>query len=421
LHFRLTRRRLLGRLGLVLPASTIFLQACGSASRLTPTALPPSATPLPAPATPTNLAATATPVPTATTAPPTFTPTPAPQGMTSPDYAIQVFLWGSAVANRDLALAKEAGFRWVKQSIEWRYVEPHVKGTYEFNEPDRLIDLIGKLGLKVVARVDNQPVWARSDKIFPGSGPPDKPQDLADVLHAIAARYKGRIQAYEVWNEPNLAREWGNVAPNPKDYVTLLKAGYEAIKAADPDALVISAGLSPTTASGAVAMPDIEFVKGMYLAGGGQYFDALGAHAAGFKAPPDVSPEDVAMNATYNHGEGAAGRIYCFRHVEDVRQVMVANGDSAKRLAVLEFGWTTDTRPNSPYRWHAVSETQQADYLVGAYQWAMEAWQPWIGFMSAIYVAAPYWTPNDEEYYWSITLPDGSVRPAYRALAAMKK
>ena len=51
----------------------------------------------------------------------------------------------------------------------------------------------------------------------------------------------------------------------------------------------------------------------------------------------------MAKNATYNHGEGAAGRIYCFRHVEDVRQVMVANGDSAKRLAVLEFGWTTDT------------------------------------------------------------------------------
>ena len=68
-----------------------------------------------------------------------------------------------------------------------------------------------------------------------------------------------------------------------------------------------------------------------------------------------------------------------------------------------------------------MSESQQADHLVSAYQWAQEHWQPWIGFMSAIYVAAPYWTPNDEEYYWSITLPDGSARPAYRALAAMKK
>lgn len=341
--------------------------------------------------------------------------------MLSPDYAIQAFLWGSAAAQRDLGLVKEAGFRWVKQGIEWRYIEPHKKGVYEFNEPDRLLKMTSQLGLQVVARVDNQPIWARSDKIFPASGPPDKVQDYADFLNALARRYKGQIHAYEIWNEPNLSREWGGKSPSVKDYVALLKAAYEAVKAADPDATVISAGLAPTTASGGVALPDIEFVQGMYQAGGAKYFDILGVHGAGFKAPPQMSPDDVANNPEYNHGEKGAGRIYCFRHVEDVRKVMVANGDAAKRIAVLEFGWTTDPRPNSPYRWHAVTEQQQADYLVGAYQWAREHWQPWIGLMSAIYIAAPYWTTNDEEYYWSITLPDGTPRPAYRALAAMAK
>jgi hypothetical protein len=341
--------------------------------------------------------------------------------MTSPDFGIQVFLWGSAVAQRDLGLAKEGGFRWIKQSIEWRYVEPHVKGELEFNEPDRLIGLVSQLGLKIIARVDNQPVWARSDKIFPGSGPPDRVQDYADFLNALATRFKGKIQAYEIWNEPNLAREWANKPPSPKDYVTLLKAGYQAIKAADPDALVISAGLSPTTASGAIAMPDVEFIRQTYKAGGAKYFDLLGAHAAGFKAPPEASPDDVAKDPRYNHGEGAAGRIYCFRHVEDVRQVMVDNGDASKRMAILEFGWTTDNRPTSPYKWHAVSDQEQADYFVRAYQWAQEHWRPWIGAMSAIYIASPSWTANDEEYYWSITLPDGTTRPAYREIAAMQK
>ena len=41
--------------------------------------------------------------------------------------------------------------------------------------------------------------------------------------------------------------------------------------------------------------------------------------------------------------------------------------------------------------------------------------------MSAIYIVAPTWTTNDEEYYWSITLPDGTLRPAYQALADMPK
>lgn len=341
--------------------------------------------------------------------------------MTSPDYSIQVFLWGSAKAERDLGLAREAGLRWIKQSIEWRYVEPHAKGSFEFNEPDRLLGLIEAANLKLVARIDNQPVWARSDKIFPVDGPPDNLQDFADFVHALAARYKGRIQAYEIWNEPNLAREWGNQPPDPKHYVELLKGAYEAIKAADPKALVISAGLAPTTESSAQAMPDVKFIQEMYQAGGSKYFDLLGAHGAGYKAPPDMSPDDVAKDPTYNHGEGAAGRIYCFRHIEDVRKVMEQNGDTKKQLAIMEFGWTTDPRPTSPYHWFAVTPQQQADYLVGAYKWAKDHWQPWIGVMSAIYIAAPYWTKNDEEYYWAITNPDGTERPAYKALAAMPK
>jgi hypothetical protein len=341
--------------------------------------------------------------------------------MTSPDFGIQVFLWGSGKADRDLSLVNELGFRWIKQSIEWRYVEPHVKGTLEFNEPDRLVALTSQLNLKMIARLDNQPVWARSDKIFPASGPPDKIQDYADFVHAIASRYKGKIQAYEVWNEPNLAVEWGGKPPDPVAYVALLKAAYTAIKAADPDALVISAGLAPTTASGAIATPDVEFARQMYKAGASKYFDLLGVHGAGYKAPPAMGPDEVAKNSAYNHGEGTAGRIYCFRHVEDLRKIMVDYGDAKKRVAVLEFGWTTDPRPDSPYKWHAVTEQQQADYFVGAYEWAAQNWQPWIGTMSAIYIASPTWTPDDEEYYWAITKPDGTVRPASTALAAMAK
>ncbi len=341
--------------------------------------------------------------------------------MTSPDFGIQVFGWGNDTAKRDFGLAQEGGFRWVKQSIEWRYVEPHVKGQLEFNEPDRLIGFASELGLKVLARVDNQPVWARSDKIFPDSGPPDKVQDYADFLNALAKRFKGKIHAYEIWNEPNLAREWGGQPPNPKDYVALLKAANQAIKSADPAAQVISAGQSPTTASGAIAMPDIDFIKQMYKAGGAKYFDVLGVHGAGYKAPPEMSPDDVGKDPAYNHGETGAGRIYCFRHVEDARKVMVDNGDSKKRLAVLEFGWTTDPRPDSPYHWHAVTEQQQSDYFVRAYKWASQNWSPWIGTMSAIYIASPTWTPNDEEYYWSITLPDGTPRPAFNALASLPK
>jgi len=117
-------------------------------------------------------------------------------------------------------------------------------------------------------------------------------------------------------------------------------------------------------------------------------------------------------------------RVYCFRRVEDVRQVMVQNGDAAKQVALLEFGWSSDPRPDSPYHWHAVSEQEKADYLVRAYQYASENWRPWIGLMSLIYIADHDWTPDDEQYWWAITdpgYPIAQLRPAYLRLKEMPK
>jgi hypothetical protein len=120
-------------------------------------------------------------------------------------------------------------------------------------------------------------------------------------------------------------------------------------------------------------MPDIYFIQGMYEAGAAPYFDALGVHAPGFKSPPEIDPAVVAVDPKLNNGDQAheaLRRVYAFRRVEDLRQVMVENGDEAKKVVILELGWTIDPRPESPYRWHAVDEITQAEYFKRAYQYA---------------------------------------------------
>ena len=131
----------------------------------------------------------------------------------------------------------------------------------------------------------------------------------------------------------------------------MLRASYQAIKAADPRALVVSAGMSPTTTSNAQAMPDLEYIRAMYAAGARDSFDILGVHAAGFKADPCADPGEVAQSAELTNNDPSPTemkRIYAFRHVEDVRELMVQQGDAAKQMGVLEMGWTTDARPCSP-------------------------------------------------------------------------
>ncbi len=343
----------------------------------------------------------------------------------SPSPAVHVFLWGNPdTTDRDLKLAKEAGFTWVKQRFEWRNIEKTRKNAFEWNEPDRIVDAINTAGLGIIARIDNQPDWARRDKIFPASGPPDKIEDWKDFVQQLADRYKGKIQAYEVWNEPNLSREWGNARPDAQAYAELLRVSYQEIKRLDKDAVVITAGLSPTSEQSDRAIANRVYLQELYAHGAKASFDMLGVHAPGFKAAPETDPAEIARTPDLNNNDPSPEefrRVYGFRHVEDMRQIMVQNGDEAKQIALMELGWTSDPRPNSPYRWHSVSEEQKADYLVRAFRYAEQNWTPWVAMMSVIYIPDPAWTASDEQYYWSITNPDGTARPAFNALKSLPR
>jgi hypothetical protein len=338
----------------------------------------------------------------------------------SPEYGMNVFLWGhEGTTERDLNNIKRANFGWQKSLFQWRLIEPDKKGTYDWSESDRVVSAATKAGVKTLARVDFQPDWARRAKHH--NGPPDKYEDYADFVKALANRYKagssrGEIHAIEVWNEPNLDREWGGGTINEAsaaDYTRLLRLAYTAIKEADPSITVISAGMSPTCTDNDQARPDDKYIQWMYDAGAKPYFDVLGAHGAGYDKPPSASVQE---SIEKNNGCG----VFTFRRVEDLRRVMVENGDGDKQVWLLEFGWTTD-KVHPEYSWFAVTPETHAQYLVDAYIWAKNNWAPWIGVMTLWNMADPNWGPDREELWWSVTNPDGSPRPAYTRLQQARR
>jgi hypothetical protein len=336
-------------------------------------------------------------------------------------YGIQVFLWWNETTRaRDLEFVRMMRFQYVKQIFGWADIRHDSSQPNNWTYADAVMDEVEYRQLKLIARLSKPPDWA----IRQNSGKPDDPPFDIDAFGQycgdLAARYKGRIIGYQVWNEPNLSREWAGKTPNAAGYVKMLAACYKAIKAADPAAIVISAGLAPTGTLSPDAVPDDQYLGELYKAGMKPYYDILGLDAPGYKSPPETPPDDPSLNGN---------RWQTFRHVEDMRAIMVANGDGAKQVALLEVGWTIDPRntvsgpdgtpqPN-PYRWHAVTEQQQAQYLVGAYQYAADHWRPWISLITTIYLPNPDWTENDEEYWWSIITAGYNpyMRKAYTALA----
>ncbi|MHB8747786.1 MAG: hypothetical protein ACYDBJ_01195 [Aggregatilineales bacterium] len=352
---------------------------------------------------------------------PTATPRPTDLGVTlvthpaypSLTYGIQAFLWWNPTTRAlDLEHVRQMNFGAVKQIFAWASIQPVKDIPEDWSHADAIVQEVNYRGLKVIARVDSPPDWALDKSGTPGAFPLDL-KAWGTFCHDLAARYIGKIAGYQIWNEPNLAREWFGRTPDARGYVTLLQTCYTQIKAADPNAIIISAGLAPTGTTSNSALLDDTFLQQMYASGLSQWYDVLGLNAPGYKSPPETDPGDPALDGH---------RWPVFRHVEDMRAIQVANGDGAKQIAILEMGWTLD-KIHPDYAWFAVTEAQQAHYLVGAYQYAAAHWRPWVGLMVTIYLPDFSWTENDEQYWWAITTPGYNpiMRQAYIDLANMEK
>src|SRR5690606_11454144 len=123
-------------------------------------------------------------------------------------------------------------------------------------------------GLDLIVRLDQSPRWTAPHSPDETLNPvPERLEDFQHFAFEVARRYAGEVRGYILWNEPNLAIEWGGRRPSPSEYAALLQAGAEAIREADPETLIVAAGLATTTRNDAVAVDDLRFLEGMYAAG----------------------------------------------------------------------------------------------------------------------------------------------------------
>ncbi len=330
---------------------------------------------------------------------------------TSLTYGIQAFLWwDNGDAGKHLDWVRLLSFSHVKQTFAWRDVEPR-PGEWDWTQSDRIFAEIARRDLSIIVRLGQVPGWARLPSQRAAHDAPAR--DItrwAAYCSKVAERYQGRVAAYQIWNEPNLSREWGDSPPDPASYVTLLAACSDAIRVADPAATLISAGLAPTGNNDDTAMPDDIYLDHMYRHGFQQHIDAVGVHAPGF-SPPEISPDS----------DEALQRWFTFRRVEDLRKIMLSHDDAERQMAVMEFGYTTE-QINPDYKWFSVTEAQQAEMLERAYEYAIANWRPWVGLMVLIYLPDPSWREADEEFWWSIVEPDtGIPRDAFYKVANMRK
>jgi hypothetical protein len=337
------------------------------------------------------------------------------------DYGIQVSPWSDR--GRTIDAVKSMGFNWVKFQLPWKEFEG---SPGQRNWPEDVITDFNNAGLKMLVSIVKAPNWARNPAYnYAEEGPPADPNTYASFVGEFAARYCGKVQAIEVWNEQNIHNEWGNEPADAARYMRLLKAAYSAIKGNCGSMIVVSG--APTPAGNVTidgqwrAVDDQQYLRAMYRNGLARYSDAIGVHPSGYNVAPDVPYSQACAFIT---GQGSQFRGACdsphpswslLSTIQGYRAIMAANGDGGKKLVPTEFGWAAGGAFHPAYK-YADDNTyeEQAAWTVRAYQ-LMRQW----GYVGP----AILWNLNyrltdngTERAQWGILDANGGALPAYNAL-----
>lgn len=136
------------------------------------------------------------------------------------------------------SLAALAGVNGARDRLTWGEVEPAAGAFSEHTRYDDSARILGEAGLQVLQVFHGTPRWAQTPWLESDAAGKRFPRDLRDqyrFCQAMAGRFKGRIQAWEPWNEANIPGFGGHIID---EMCSLQKAAYLGFKAGDPDLTV---------------------------------------------------------------------------------------------------------------------------------------------------------------------------------------
>ncbi|CAB4938967.1 unannotated protein [freshwater metagenome] len=310
----------------------------------------------------------------------------------------------SSAADLD-ALARQTGATWERQFVRWDAIETTGPGRWtagSLTHLDRVVADAHAAGRKVVIGVLGTPQWASgsTDALVP----PTDPTTYANFVGALAARYRGRVAAWEIWNEPDASEFWHRTV-GAAAYAPLLIAAHRAIEAQDPAALVLAA---PSTGN------DYPFLEGLYAAGAGADFDGVAVHT-------DTACGITSPDVYYREG-GRVGR-FSFLGLREVHATLAAHGHGDRPIIITELGWSATSTVCARGVWAGtkaagVTEANQAAFLRLAYRCLMD--YP--------YVKAALWfnlrdngAADTELHRYGLIRWDGTPRPSLDAFTDVSR
>lgn len=211
----------------------------------------------------------------------------------------------------------ESGHKWARIFMDWYQMQPNGGA---FDPAGQLPGYRARIkqfrakGINVAVTVTRAP-----DGVDVNSA--DGAAKYAAFMSRVANELAGDVNVWEIWNEPDGNVHWPG-GPKPFEYTRMLKQAYAAVKAQDPNALVITGGMVGN---------DYDFLSDLYAQGAGGSFDGVGVHTDTACLLRDPS-------FYYREPSGRVGR-FSFTGYREVYRTMQDHGDGGKQIWMTEFGW----------------------------------------------------------------------------------
>jgi hypothetical protein len=300
-----------------------------------------------------------------------------------------------------LRQAVEMGAAWERFPVYFADVQETRGGPFNWERYDATIAATVAAGIKVQGILLGYPKWGASG---------DWLKDWEQFVRATVSRYKDRVRAWEVWNEPDLKADNGEGVfwkGSPADYLELLKVTYRTIKSIDRDILVLLGGLSFTW-NNQDWFPRFleELAKDPAAKEQAFYFDVLALHQYG------------RPSTLFDLPVGYVGRP----SFAGFRALMQRKGFD-KPIWANEVGvpiWNVGTGKNGPGR---ATADEAANFIWQAFAYGFAAGVEKIFIFQLYDDGASTIDPATKQPadYFGLISNGGEVRPAYRAYQAAVK
>ncbi len=246
----------------------------------------------------------------------------------------------------------------------WNPANPN-DPEYHWDASDEAVQRAVAAGLTPVIQVDGAPSWAQRCQTPASLGAicDPSPADLRAFAQAVGTRYSGRtpgipaVKYFQGLNEPNLSLfflpqyETSGKAVSPYLYRDLINAFYDGIKTAEPNALVVAAGLGPVAVPKYTVGP-IQFTKLMLCMTGSNKKPRPAAGDCGGPARFDIFAMQPYSTGGPTH-EGGPNDVQIGDLPKLQRLIKAANKAGRIQsvfkkipLWVTEFSW--DSKPPDP-------------------------------------------------------------------------